>query len=299
VHLLGPNGLGIQRPQLQLNASVAGPLARGPLALVSQSGALTSSMLDWAATTPWAFRRWCRWAQHGGRHRRRCSTSWPPTAQTHSIVVYMEGISNARRFMSALRSAANAKPVVVLKAGRKPAGNEAAQTHSGAIVGSDDVFDAALRRAGAVRVRPSWSCSRPPSAWPRATGRWAAPGHRHQWRRAPACWRPTGSMKSFSTGQAVARIGARAATAAAALASLTDLIDLSEDAGPEHYRAAMQAASQRPPDRRRAGHLFAQGRHRRWTRRGGQGAGRGETHHGKPLLTCWMGDASVGEARAC
>jgi acetyltransferase len=74
-------------------------------------------------------------------------------AQTHSIVVYMEGISNARRFMSALRAAANAKPVVVLKAGRKPAGNAAAQTHSGAIVGSDDVFDAALRRAGAVRVR--------------------------------------------------------------------------------------------------------------------------------------------------
>ncbi len=65
----------------------------------------------------------------------------------------LEGISNARSFMSALRSAANTKPVVVLKAGRKPAGNEAAQTHSGTIVGSDDVFDAALRRAGAVRVR--------------------------------------------------------------------------------------------------------------------------------------------------
>ena len=73
---------------------------------------------------------------------------------THSIVVYMEGIANARRFMSALRAAANAKPVIVLKAGRKTAGNLAAQTHSGAIVGSDDVFDAALRRAGAVRVRP-------------------------------------------------------------------------------------------------------------------------------------------------
>ncbi len=74
-------------------------------------------------------------------------------AQTQSIIVYLEGISSARAFMSALRSAAIAKPVVILKSGRRPAGNEAAQTHSGAIVGSDDVFDAALRRAGAVRVR--------------------------------------------------------------------------------------------------------------------------------------------------
>ena len=94
--------------------------------------------------------------------------------------------------MSALRSAANAKPVVVLKAGRKPAGNEAAQTHSGAIVGSDEVFDAALRRAGAVRVRSfvelfsAAKCLasryRPVGgAWPSSP---TAAG--------PACWPPTG-----------------------------------------------------------------------------------------------------------
>ena len=72
---------------------------------------------------------------------------------TQSILIYMEGIRNARRFMSALRAAAYTKPVVVMKAGRKPAGSKAALTHSAAIVGSDDVFEAALRRAGAVRVR--------------------------------------------------------------------------------------------------------------------------------------------------
>jgi acetyltransferase len=72
---------------------------------------------------------------------------------TQSILVYMEGIRNARRFMSALRAAAYAKPVVVMKAGRQGAGTRAALTHSAAIVGSDDVFDAALRRAGVVRVR--------------------------------------------------------------------------------------------------------------------------------------------------
>gem|GEM_PF-4170284 len=80
--------------------------------------------------------------------------------QTHSIAVYLEGISNAHRFMSALRVAANVKPVVVLKAGRNLAGLKAAKTHSGTIVGSHEVFHAPQRRAaprwcgaGAVRVR--------------------------------------------------------------------------------------------------------------------------------------------------
>ena len=152
----GPTAWASSARTCKLNASAAGPLASaGPLALVSQSGALTASMLDWAqpATRVGFSAVVSLGPEHRGRHRRRCWTSWPTTRSTQSILVYMEGISNARRFMSALRAAANAKPVVVLKAGRKPAGNEAALTHCGAIVGSDDVFDAALRRAGAVRVR--------------------------------------------------------------------------------------------------------------------------------------------------
>ena len=152
--LLGPNCLGVQRPALQLNASAAGPLAqRGPLALVSQSGALTASMLDWAANNAVGFSSVVSLGPHTSIDIAHVLDYLANDAQTQSIVVYLEGISDSRRFMSALRMAANAKPVVVLKAGRRPAGNEAAQTHSGAIVGSDDVFDAALRRAGAVRVR--------------------------------------------------------------------------------------------------------------------------------------------------
>jgi acetyltransferase len=154
VQLLGPNSLGFQRPQLKLNASALGPLAAaGPLGLVSQSGALTSAILDWA--------------QHNGVGFSTVISLGPNTVvdlpqaldflasdgQTQSILVYMEGIHQARRFMSALRAAAYAKPVVVMKAGRKAAGSRAALTHSGSIVGSDDVFDAALRRAGVVRVR--------------------------------------------------------------------------------------------------------------------------------------------------
>ena len=153
MHLLGPNCLGFQRPRSGLNASIAGAMAMpGPLALVSQSGALTASILDWAQHNAVGFSTVISLGPSTAVNIAQVLDFLASDQQTHSIVVYLEGISNARRFMSALRAAANAKPVVVLKAGRKTGGNAAAQTHSGAIVGSDDVFDAALRRAGAVRV---------------------------------------------------------------------------------------------------------------------------------------------------
>src|SRR5690606_33006629 len=154
VMLLGPNSQGFQRPARLLNASTLGPLALpGPLALVSQSGALTASILDWARQNKVGFSSVVSVGPHSALRIADMLDFLASDRHTHAIVVYLEGISNARRFMSALRAAAIGKPVVVLKSGRKPAGNQAAQTHSGAIVGSDDVFDAALRRAGAVRVR--------------------------------------------------------------------------------------------------------------------------------------------------
>ena len=73
-------------------------------------------------------------------------------AQTSSILIYVEGVRKARGFMSALRAAARSKPVFVIKVGRHDAGSRAVMSHTGALVGSDDVFDAALRRAGVVRV---------------------------------------------------------------------------------------------------------------------------------------------------
>src|SRR5664279_1106566 len=141
IHLLGPNCLGFQRPHLALNASVAGIMcAKGPLALVSQSGSLTSSILDWAQKNGVGFSTVVSLGPNTAVDMAQVLDFLAADAHTHSIVVYLEGISNAQRFMSALRAAANAKPVVVLKAGRKAGGNAAAQTHSGAIVGSDDVF---------------------------------------------------------------------------------------------------------------------------------------------------------------
>ncbi len=262
MQLLGPNSLGLQRPQSQLNASALGPLARpGPLALVSQSGALTSSMLDWASRNAVGFSSVVSVGPNTSVDIAEVLDFLANDALTQSIVVYLEGIHSARRFMSALRSAANAKPVVVLKAGRKAAGNEAAQTHSGAIVGSDEVFDAALRRAGAVRVRSFvelFSAAKCLASRYRPVGRRLAvvtngggPGV------LAADW-------INEIGLELGRLSADAALALAGRllpsASLTDLLDLSEQAQPAHYARRHRSGTPGHAGRRRAGHSFAQAR---------------------------------------
>jgi len=291
--LLGPNGLGLQRPQLLLNASAAGPMARlGPLALVSQSGALTASILDWASKNGVGFSSVVALGPNTSVDIAQVLDYLANDRQTQSIVIYLEGISSARRFMSALRSAANAKPVVVLKAGRRPAGNEAAQTHSGTTVGSDDVFDAALRRAGAVRVRSFVELF---SAAKCLASRYRPVGNRLA---IVTNGGGPGVLAADWVNEIGLKLGKLSAESSAALkarlpehASLTDLIDLSEEAAPEHYQQAIEAAG----------------------RDGGidgvlaifspkEGADPSEVARalaevkrsmGKPLLSCWMGDASV------
>ncbi len=297
IYLLGPNCMGFQRPQLQLNASVAGELcAKGPLALVSQSGALTSSILDWAQKNGVGFSTVVSLGRNTDVDMAQVLDFLAADAQTHSIVVYLEGISNARRFMSALRAAANAKPVVVLKSGRKPAGNMAALTHSGAIVGSDDVFDAALRRAGAVRVRSFvalFSAAKCLASRYRAVGRRLAivtngggPGV------LAADWISEVNLQlACLTGEQARALQ----TQLPALASLSDLIDVSEEAGPEHFQAALEAADKA----RQVDGVLAI-----YSPKVGIDSATiasvlasSNKALGKPLLTCLMGDSSVGEAR--
>jgi acetyltransferase len=297
MYLLGPNCLGFQRPRAGLNASVAGPMATpGPLALVSQSGALTSSILDWASQNAVGFSTVVSLGPNTSVDIAQVLDFLASDQQTHSIVVYLEGISNSRRFMSALRAAANAKPVVVLKAGRKTAGNKAARTHSGAIVGSDDVFDAALRRAGAVRVRSFvalFSAAKCLASRYRAVGRRLAiitngggPGV------LAADWI---SEINLQLGQLSAASAEALKAVLPAQASLCDLIDLSEDASPEHYRLALDAASK---EKEIDGILVIHS-----PKTGCDAAAVAaaladfKARISKPLLTCWMGDASVGEAR--
>lgn len=297
MHLLGPNGLGLQVPALQLNASAAGPLARpGPLALVSQSGALTCSMLDWASRNAVGFSAVVSLGPHTAVGIAEVLDYLAHDARTQSIIVYMEGIAGARRFMSALRSAANAKPVVVLKAGRRPAGHASAQTHSGSIVGSDDVFDAALRRAGAVRVRSFVELF--------SAAKCLASRYRPVGRRLAIV--ANGGGPGVLAADWVNEIGlqlARLSPATAeqlqpllpAGASLVDLLDLGEDAEPAHYRAAVEAAGRDPAvDGVLAIHS---------PKRGGDPTAvaaavvASREALSKPLLSCWMGDTSVGAAR--
>jgi acetyltransferase len=298
MYLLGPNSLGLQRPGLGLNASIAGPLAaKGPLALVSQSGALTNAILDWARHNGVGFSSVVSLGPNSAVDIAQVLDYLASDARTHSIVVYMEGIASARRFMSALRAAAHAKPVVVLKAGRKPAGNQAAQTHSGAIVDSDDVFDAALRRAGAVRVKSFVQLF--------SAAKCLASRYRPVGRRLAIITNGGGpgvlaADQVNEIGLELGRISPDIAQDLHAqlppLATLTDLIDLSEEARPEHYQLALEAiARDRAIDGVLVIHSPKLGVDATEVARAVAGT---MPRLGKPLLGCWMGDATVRAARA-
>jgi acetyltransferase len=298
MHLLGPNSLGFQRPHEKLNVSALGAIAApGPLALVSQSGALTASILDWARQNGVGFSTVVSLGPNTAVELPQVLDFLATDGRTQSILVYMEGIRNARRFMSALRAAAYAKPVVVMKAGRRPAGSKAALTHSATIVGSDDVFEAALRRAGVVRV----------SAFTQLFSAAKCLASR---------FRPVGKRLAIVTngggpgvlaadwaneiGLDVAHLspGGQAALASqlAAGATVDGVIDLGEDGTPPQYDAALRAALADPevdgvllihspkPD----GDALAIV----------EGLADTVKQAGKPVLGCWMGDERVRGARA-
>ena len=297
VLLLGPNSLGFQRPKSNLNASAAGPLARaGSLGVVCQSGALTAAMLDWARSNGVGFSLVASIGSHTDIDIAQVLDYLANDPQTQSIIVYLEGIGSARRFMSALRSAAIAKPVVVLKAGRRQAGNEAAQTHSAATVGSDEVFDAALRRAGAVRVRSFVELF---SAAKCLASRYRPVGPR-------LALVTNGGGPGVLAADWLQEIGLKLGRLSAAsiaslkpllpdVASISDLIDLSEDATPEHYVSAIRvAAADKDIDGILAIHSPKVGVDSIAVAKAVAAL---LPTTWKPLLSCWMGDATMGEAR--
>ena len=153
LHVIGPNCLGVMRPTIGLNATFSKNSAlSGDIALVSQSGALCTAILDWATTQQVGFSAIVSLGDAADVDFGAILDFLALDIRTRSILLYVEGIRNARRFISGLRIASRMKPVIVVKAGRHAEGSKAATTHTGALVGIDDVFDAALRRAGAVRA---------------------------------------------------------------------------------------------------------------------------------------------------
>jgi len=151
---LGPNSLGVIRTDIGLNASCGpGQPEPGRLALVSQSGALCAAILDWARTRHVGFSSVISTGVGSDVYLGEILDYLARDPGTDSIMLYLEGLERPRRFMSALRAAARVKPVVAMKVGRHGIGPGDTAFHTGSLVGADDVFDAAMRRAGVLRIR--------------------------------------------------------------------------------------------------------------------------------------------------
>ncbi|MDP2067086.1 MAG: bifunctional acetate--CoA ligase family protein/GNAT family N-acetyltransferase [Burkholderiaceae bacterium] len=153
LRILGPNCVGLLVPGIGLNASFAHTSALpGKLAFISQSGALTTALLDWAKSRDIGFSHFVSLGDSADVDFGDVLDYLGSDPGTRAILMYIESVQAARKFMSAARAAARNKPVLLVKAGRAPAGAKAAASHTGALAGSDAVFDAAVRRAGMLRV---------------------------------------------------------------------------------------------------------------------------------------------------
>jgi acetyltransferase len=153
LRIIGPNCLGIQVPYLNLDASFAQTFAkRGDIALISQSGALMTAMLDWAAVEGVGFSHVVSIGDAADVDLGDMLDYLAGEVMSRAVFLYIEGISHAAKFMSAARRCSRSKPVIAIKSGRHPEGAKAALSHTGALAGSDHVFTAALRRAGILRV---------------------------------------------------------------------------------------------------------------------------------------------------
>lgn len=153
LRILGPNCVGLISPRSQLNASFAHTDAlQGKIAFVSQSGALLTAMLDWARSRGIGFSHCVSLGDVADVDFGDVLDYLATDADTRAILMYVEDIRGARKFMSAARAAARSKPVLVVKVGRVPEGARAAASHTGALAGVDTVYDAAFRRAGMLRV---------------------------------------------------------------------------------------------------------------------------------------------------
>ena len=243
MRILGPNCLGLIRPVIGMNATFSKNTAEpGRLALVSQSGALCTSILDWAAAHDVGFSAIVSLGNAADVDFGDVLDYLAQDAETRSILLYVEGIRDARSFISGLRIAARMKPVIVMKTGRHAESSKAAVTHTGALIGADDVFDTALQRAGAVRANTVEQLF--------AAARLLATRHRVSGNRL-AIVTNGGGLGVMATDRAVDLGVALAALSEQTIARLdaclppqwshANPIDLLGDAPPERYRNAVKA----------------------------------------------------------
>ncbi|EKE72130.1 bifunctional acetate--CoA ligase family protein/GNAT family N-acetyltransferase [Oceanibaculum indicum] len=153
LRIVGPNCLGIMAPGAGLNASFAHIAPRaGDIAFVTQSGAMVTAVLDWAASRGIGFSQFVSLGDMADVDFGDMLDYLAADPVTKAVLLYIEAVTDARKFMSAARACARLKPVIIIKAGRHAEGARAAASHTGALAGADAVYDAAFRRAGALRV---------------------------------------------------------------------------------------------------------------------------------------------------
>ena len=302
VHIIGPNCMGVMRPAAGLNATYSRSTAKpGNLALVSQSGGMCTAILDWAAARQIGFSSVVTLGDTADVDFGDVLDFLALDPKTDSILLYIESVDDARSFMSGLRTASRMKPVVVLKAGRSEEASKAASTHTGAIVGSNEAFNAALERAGVVRVdniNQLFSAAQILSS-----------GLRVQQNRLLIMTNGGGpgvmaTDKVSETGLRMATLGAKSLAELNKILPFTwshgNPVDILGDASPERYASALticmqdedvdgilvmltpQAMTDPVAVAEAVGKLYKDGK---------------KSKNCKPVLACWMGDEQVSAGR--
>jgi acetyltransferase len=297
MRIIGPNCLGVMTPRLGFNATFAAALARpGHVAFLSQSGALCTAILDWSFRENVGFSAFVSVGS-------MLDVGWgdllyhlADDPYTHSIVCYMESVGDARRFLSAAREVAYTKPVIVIKVGRTEAAARAAASHTGSLTGSDAVLDAAFRRVGVLRVNTIGElfnmaellAKQPRPAGPRL-----------------AIVTNAGGPGALATDRLVTSGGQLAPLGEPTLQALNQLlplhwshgnpVDVLGDADAARYAGAVGIVAQ---DANADGLLVILTPQAMTDATGTAEAMKPFAHTGKPLLTSWMGGASLDPARA-
>ncbi|MCI0454663.1 MAG: bifunctional acetate--CoA ligase family protein/GNAT family N-acetyltransferase [Candidatus Dadabacteria bacterium] len=174
IRIIGPNCLGIIRSSIGLNATFSHRMAlQGKLAFISQSGALCTAILDRSFKDNIGFSYFISIGSMADVDFGDLVDYLGSSEEVSSIILYIESLSNTRKFMSAARAVSRVKPIIAMKSGRSQAGAQAASSHTGALAGEDDVYDAAFKRAGIIRVRTIkelFNCAESLSKQPRTHG---------------------------------------------------------------------------------------------------------------------------------
>lgn len=297
MRFIGPNCLGIMRPDMGFNATFnKGFTNSGNLALVSQSGALCTAILDWANQQDIGFSAVVSMGTSADIGFGEVLDYLVADPKTHSILLYIEGVTNARTFMSGLRAAARVKPVIVIKVGRHQAGSEAAMSHTGSLAGADDVFDAALRRAGVVRgmhIGDLFAAATVLDGQFKIAGENLAIVTNGGGPAAMACDRASDlNIPLAALSKPTVKTLDKALPP---MWSHANPIDILGDAGPERYDAALSACIKDDSVNGMLVMLTPQAMTEPTAV--AEQVVKSSKGTNKPIITCWMGDAQVAEAR--